>query len=103
MKKVTQGEMGEGRLGPVSQSLAALAQTFRAIRCRLSGLAFWKCGGRRIYAVRVINNMRAPLKRSAKSKATSTSCYDINYFLMIVMRTLLLRGPEVLIMEIFKW
>ena len=45
-----------------------------------AGLAFWKCGSRRIYAVRVISNTRAPLKRSAKSKAKATfaSCYDIS-------------------------
>lgn len=45
-----------------------------------AALAFWKCGSRRIYAVRVISNTRAPLKKSAKSKAkaTSTSCYDIS-------------------------
>lgn len=45
-----------------------------------AGLAFWKCGSRKIYAARVINNTRASLKRLAKSKArgTSTSCYDIS-------------------------
>ena len=45
-----------------------------------AGLAFWKCGSRKIYAVRVISNTRAPLKRSAKSKAKAncTSYYDIS-------------------------
>lgn len=43
-------------------------------------MAFWKCGSRKIYAVRVISNIRVPLKRSAKSKAKAnyTSCYDIS-------------------------
>ena len=46
----------------------------------LAGLAFWKCGKRKIYAVRVISNTRAPLKRSAKSKAKANciSYYDIS-------------------------
>ena len=45
-----------------------------------AGLAFWKCGSRKIYAVRVISNTRAPLKRSAKSKAKANciSYYDIS-------------------------
>ena len=34
-----------------------------------AGLPFWKCGSRKIYAVRVIRNSQASLKRSAKSKA----------------------------------
>ena len=42
------------------------------------GLSFWKCGSRKIYAVRVTTHV--PLKRSAKSKAKASysSCYDIS-------------------------
>lgn len=45
-----------------------------------AGLAFWKCGSRKLYAVRVISNSRASLKRSAKSKAKANciSYYDIS-------------------------
>ena len=42
------------------------------------GLSFWKCGSRKIYAVRVTTHV--PLKGSAKSKAKASysSCYDIS-------------------------
>lgn len=45
-----------------------------------AGLAFWKCGSRKVYAVRVISNSRASFKRSAKSKAKANciSYYDIS-------------------------
>ena len=46
--------------------------------CFFVRLSFWKCGSRKIYAVRVTTHV--PLKRSAKSKAKASysSCYDIS-------------------------
>lgn len=46
----------------------------------ISGLAFWKCGSRKLYAARFSNNTRVPSKRAAKSKrkATYTSCFEVS-------------------------
>lgn len=46
----------------------------------ISGLAFWKCGSRKLYAARFSNNTRMPSKRAAKSKrkATYTSCFEVS-------------------------
>lgn len=46
----------------------------------ISGLAFWKCGSRKLYATRFSSNTRVPPKRAARSrgKATFTSCFEVS-------------------------
>lgn len=40
----------------------------------ISGLAFWKCGSRKLYAVKFSKNSREPFKRAAKSKGKASYC-----------------------------